>query len=47
LFVVIRAMNTLKRREEAKPQPIAEVPTDVKLLAEIRDILASKQTPAS
>ena len=47
LFVVIRAMNKLKRREEAKPQPIAEVPTDVKLLAEIRDILASKQTPAS
>jgi large conductance mechanosensitive channel len=47
LFVVIRAMNKLKRREEAKPQPIAEVPTDVKLLAEIRDILAAKQTLSS
>ena len=40
LFMVIRAMNKLKTKEEAKPEPVAEVPADVKLLAEIRDLLA-------
>jgi large conductance mechanosensitive channel len=41
LFLVIKAMNRLKKREEAKPAPAAEVPADVKLLSEIRDILSS------
>jgi large conductance mechanosensitive channel len=39
LFLVIRAMNRLMRKEEAKadvPKP-AELPADVKLLSEIRD----------
>ncbi len=39
LFLVIRAMNRLMRKEEAKadvPEP-AELPADVKLLTEIRD----------
>lgn len=37
LFLIIRAMNRLK----AKPaEKAAEIPADVKLLAEIRDILA-------
>jgi large conductance mechanosensitive channel len=39
LFLVIRAMNRLMRKEEAKadiPKP-AELPADVKLLTEIRD----------
>lgn len=44
LFLVIRAMNRLTRREEAKPEVIAEVPADVKLLAEIRDILATRRS---
>ncbi len=39
LFLVIRAMNTMKRKEEAKPAPIAETPADIKLLTEIRDLL--------
>jgi large conductance mechanosensitive channel len=42
LFLVIRAMNRLVSKEEAKPETVAEVPADVKLLAEIRDILATK-----
>lgn len=42
LFLVIRAMNRLQRNEEKKPEPVAEVPADVKLLGEIRDILAAK-----
>lgn len=39
LFMIIRAMNTLKRKEAAAPPPVAEVPADVKLLTEIRDLL--------
>lgn len=42
LFLVIRAVNRLQAREEAKPEPVAELPPDVKLLGEIRDILAAR-----
>jgi large conductance mechanosensitive channel len=44
LFVVIRAMNRMKRREDAKLDvPKApEIPADVKLLSEIRDLLAGQ-----
>ena len=42
LFLVIRAMNKLQSAEEKKPEPVAELPADVKLLGEIRDILAAK-----
>ena len=47
LFVVIRAMNRMKRREDAKLDvPKApEIPADVKLLSEIRDLLAAPHTP--
>ena len=38
LFMVIRAMNKLQKAEEKKP----ETPADVKLLGEIRDILAAR-----
>ncbi|MFY9291612.1 MAG: large conductance mechanosensitive channel protein MscL [Methylorubrum rhodinum] len=44
LFMVIRAMNALKAREEAKPEPVAEVPADVKILGEIRDLLAERRS---
>ena len=39
LFLIIKAMNTMKRREDEKVDvPKApEIPADVKLLAEIRD----------
>jgi large conductance mechanosensitive channel len=43
LFLVIRAMNRLMRKEEAKaevPKP-TELPADVKLLTEIRDQMAA------
>ena len=40
LFLVIQAMNRLKKQEEAKPKP-PEVPAEVKLLTEIRDLLAT------
>ena len=43
LFLMIRAMNRLKKKEEAKVEAptVAEVPADVKLLAEIRDQLSA------
>lgn len=40
LFLVVKMMNRLKRKEEAKPTPIAETPREERLLEEIRDILA-------
>ena len=41
LFLVIKAISKLKRQEEAKPDP--DVPADVKLLTEIRDLLAMRK----
>ena len=39
LFMVVRAMNKLKKKEEEKPALAPVVPEDVKLLTEIRDLL--------
>jgi large conductance mechanosensitive channel len=40
LFLVIKGMNSMKRKEEAAPAAAEpEVPADVKLLTEIRDLL--------
>jgi large conductance mechanosensitive channel len=42
LFMVIRALNTLIKREAEKPAKPAEAPRQEVLLQEIRDILAKK-----
>lgn len=42
LFMVVKAMNAMRRKEEAKPAESPVLPEDVKLLAEIRDILKSR-----
>ena len=39
LFLVIRAINTLKRKEETKPAEPAKPSAEVVLLTEIRDLL--------
>lgn len=39
LFLVIKAMNTLKRKEAVAPSIPAAPPADVVLLTEIRDLL--------
>ena len=39
VFLVIKAMNTLKKKEEAPP---ATTPEDIQLLREIRDALKNK-----
>ncbi|MEM8838020.1 MAG: large conductance mechanosensitive channel protein MscL [Pseudomonadota bacterium] len=40
LFMVVKAINTLKREAEAEPPAPAEPPAEEKLLTEIRDLLA-------
>jgi len=42
LFMVVRMMNEMKREQEAAPPAEEVVPADVKLLEEIRDLLAKK-----
>ncbi|MCB1561038.1 MAG: large-conductance mechanosensitive channel protein MscL [Xanthomonadales bacterium] len=42
IFMVIRAMNRLKRKEEAAPEAPPEPSDEVKLLTEIRDNLKAK-----
>ena len=42
MFMVIKAMNTLKRKQEAAPVPPPETPPQEKLLTEIRDLLAKR-----
>jgi large conductance mechanosensitive channel len=48
LFGVIQGINRVKRQQEADlaAEPAAELPTDVKLLAEIRDILLVQGRPS-
>ena len=40
LFLIVKGMNRMKRKEEAKPVEVAEVPRNEKLLEEIRDLMA-------
>jgi large conductance mechanosensitive channel len=40
IFIMIKAINSLKRQEEAKPEPAP--PKEVLLLTEIRDLLKQK-----
>lgn len=39
IFLLVKMINRMKKKEEAKPPGPAELPPDVKLLAEIRDLL--------
>lgn len=39
LFLVVKVMNRMKRKEEVAPAAPAEPPADVVLLTEIRDLL--------
>ena len=47
LFMVVKGMNRMKRKEEAKPAAVAEVPAEQKLLEEIRDLLAGARAEAA
>jgi large conductance mechanosensitive channel len=39
IFMVVKAFEKAKRKEEAKPEAVAVIPEQEKLLAEIRDLL--------
>lgn len=39
IFMVVKTMNSLKKKEVEKPSAPPEPPADVKLLTEIRDLL--------
>ena len=43
IFIVIKLMNRLRRKEAAKPEPPPGPTPDQKLLAEIRDILRQQR----
>ena len=47
IFLVVKGVNRMKRKEETKPAPVAEVPADIKLLTEIRDLLKKGGGPAA
>lgn len=42
LFLVVKAINRLKAKEAAKPEPVAPPSKEVQLLTEIRDALVKK-----
>ena len=42
IFMVVKGINTMKKKEAAKPAAPAAPPEDVRLLTEIRDILKSR-----
>jgi large conductance mechanosensitive channel len=42
IFLVIRTMNRLKRKEEAAPPALAQPSAEAKLLTEIRDVLRER-----
>ncbi|MGC1242347.1 MAG: large conductance mechanosensitive channel protein MscL [Chryseosolibacter sp.] len=42
VFLLVKTINRLKKKEEAKPPGPAELPPDVKLLTEIRDIMLTR-----
>ncbi len=43
LFLFVKVINKIRRKEEAKPAPPAPPPADVVLLTEIRDLLKEKR----
>ena len=43
IFLVVKAMNKMKRKEEPKPEEAPKKPDDVVLLEEIRDLLKKRK----
>ena len=42
LFLIVKGMNSAKKKEEAAPSTPPAVPADIQLLTEIRDLLKKK-----
>ncbi|MBW3097443.1 large conductance mechanosensitive channel protein MscL [Pseudohoeflea coraliihabitans] len=48
IFLMVKMVNRIRAEEEAKPEPApAPPPADVKLLTEIRDLLAGGSAPGT
>ncbi|WP_316976992.1 large conductance mechanosensitive channel protein MscL [Shumkonia mesophila] len=47
VFLLVKAINKLMRKQEPKAPAAAPPPEDVRLLREIRDLLAASGSPAS
>lgn len=43
IFLMVKGINSLHRKNAEKPQEPAAVPDDVKLLTEIRDLLKAQE----
>ncbi|GIK50891.1 MAG: large-conductance mechanosensitive channel protein MscL [Hyphomonadaceae bacterium] len=43
IFWLVKAINQMKRKQEAAPASAPEKPEDIKLLAEIRDLLKERK----
>ena len=43
IFMAVKAINKLKRKEEEAPQAAPEIPAEVVLLTEIRDLLKQQK----
>lgn len=43
IFMMIKVINTMQKKEEEKPTALKEIPAQEKLLTEIRDLLKNKQ----
>ena len=42
VFLIVKAVNSVKRKEPPAPAAPVEIPADVRLLAEIRDLLKAR-----
>lgn len=42
IFMMIKVINSMQKKEEEKPTALKEIPAQEKLLAEIRDLLKNK-----
>ena len=42
VFLIVKAVNAVKRKEPPAPAAPAEIPADVRLLGEIRDLLKAR-----
>lgn len=43
IFLLVKAINRMKRKQEAAPATAPEKPEDIKLLGEIRDLLKERK----
>jgi large conductance mechanosensitive channel len=43
MFMLVRTMNNMSKKKEEKPAAPPEIPADIKLLTDIRDLLKKQR----